>query len=255
MRSPVMQCIGIPGIPLIQPGDDLASLIAQAIQDVGETLQEGDVVVVAQKVVSKAEGRWVHLGSVVPGPDAVVLARAADKDPRLVELILREANEVLRVRPGVIVVEHRLGFVCANAGIDHSNVAGDEEQVLLLPVDPDATARRLRAMWQQWFGVHRLAVIINDSHGRAWRMGTVGVAIGVAGLRPLSDRRGTPDLFGRPLQVTVIGTADELAAAASAVMGQAAEAIPVVIVRGATYDAGEGSLADLLRPRELDLFR
>ena len=250
-----LTCTGIPGIPLIRRGDDLAHIITQAIRNAGETLQEGDIVVVAQKIVSKAEGRLVDLREVQPGKDALALAERSQKDPRLVELILRESNEILRVRPGLIIVEHRLGFVCANAGIDHSNVRGDEEHVLLLPEDPDRSARELRAAWMQEFGVHTLAVIINDSHGRAWRLGTVGVAIGVAGMHPLTDKRGDPDLMGRTLQATVIGTADEIAAAASAVMGQADEGIPVVIVRGARYRPGEGSLKDLLRPRELDLFR
>ncbi len=250
-----LTCIGIAGVPLVQQGDDLAQLIARAIQEMGERLYEGDVVVVAQKVVSKAEGRVVDLRTIVPGSDARVLAREADKDPRLVELILRESNEVLRVRPGLIIVEHRLGFVCANAGIDHSNVMGDEEHVLLLPEDPDRSARELRHRWQEMFGVANLAVIVNDSHGRAWRLGTVGVAIGVAGMHPLTDRRGDADLMGRVLQATVIGTADELAAAASAVMGQAEEGIPAVIVRGARFQPGEGSLREMLRPREMDLFR
>ncbi len=254
-QGPTLTCIGVPNLPLVQTGDDLASLIADALVGMGERLQEGDVVVVAQKIVSKAEGRWVHLADITPGPDARVLAREADKDPRLVELILRESNEILRVRPGVIIVEHRLGFVCANAGIDHSNVAGDDAWVLLLPEDPDRTAQALRRAWQRRFGVQNLAVIINDSHGRAWRLGTVGVAIGVAGMHPLTDRRGSPDLMGRPLQVTVVGTADELAAAASAVMGQGDEGIPVVVVRGARYTPGDGRLQELLRPRALDLFR
>ncbi len=248
-------CIGITGLPLIRAGDDLATLIAQAIQRMGERLHEGDVVVIAQKIVSKAEGRLVDLRTIRPGPDAKILAREAEKDPRLVELILRESNEVLRVRPGLIIVEHRLGFVCANAGIDHSNVAGDENHALLLPIDPDRSAARLRRRWQEIFSVHNLAVIINDSHGRAWRLGTVGVAIGIAGMLPLTDRRGAPDLMGRTLQVTVIGTADELAATASLVMGQADEGIPAVIVRGSRFQPGNGSLRDLLRPRELDLFR
>ncbi|NPA91222.1 MAG: coenzyme F420-0:L-glutamate ligase [Chloroflexi bacterium] len=250
-----MVCTGITGLPMIQTGDDLASLIAQRIRAMGMTLKEGDVMVVAQKIVSKAEGRWVHLSQVTPSPQAVELARLADKDPRLVELILQESREILRVRPGLIIVEHRLGFVCANAGIDHSNVKGDDEWVLLLPEDPDRSARALRAAWQEAFGVDNVAVIINDSHGRAWRLGTVGVAIGLAGLHPLTDRRGDPDLTGRTLHVTVVGTADELAAAASAVMGQADEAIPAVHIRGARFQPGDGRLQDLLRPKERDLFR
>ncbi len=250
-----LTCLGITGLPHVQEGDDLALLIGQSIEQMGERLLDGDVLVVAQKVVSKAEGRWVYLPHVTPSPEAIALARTAEKDPRLVELILRESNEVLRVRPGLIIVEHRLGFVCANAGIDHSNVKGDDDWVLLLPEDPDASARRLRKAWQHMFHVQNLAVIINDSHGRAWRLGTVGVAIGLAGMHPLSDRRGEVDLLGRTLKVTVVGTADELAAAASAVMGQGAEGIPAVLVRGARFQPGEGRIQDLLRPRELDLFR
>lgn len=255
MPKHTLCCIGISTLPLIRPGDDLATLVARAIEEEGERLVEADVLVVAQKIISKAEGRVVSLRSVTPRPEAGELAQRAGKDPRLVELILREAAEVMRVRPGLIIVEHRLGFVCANAGIDHSNVAGDEDQVLLLPEDPDRSAAVLRARLQQHFAVQNLAVIINDSHGRAWRLGTVGVAIGVAGLHPLTDRRGHPDLMGRPLRVTVVGTADELAAAASAVMGQADEGVPVVILRGARFVAEDGCLRDLLRPREQDLFR
>ena len=250
-----LTCMGLTTVPMVKPGNDLASLLIQAITRETGGLQEGDVLVVAQKVVSKAEGRRVSLDTVVPGEDARRLARQADKDPRLVHLILSESAEVLRVRPGLIVVEHRLGFVCANAGIDHSNVAGGDEMVLLLPENPDRSAAALRSALRRHFGVENLAVIINDSHGRAWRLGTVGVAIGVAGLHPLTDRRGQPDLMGRVLRVTVIGTADELAAAASAVMGQAAEGIPAVVLRGATFAPGEGHLVDLLRPRDEDLFR
>ncbi len=252
---PQLTCMGVPHIPLIETGAPLPQWIAEAIRAMGECLQEGDVVVVAQKIVSKAEGRWAYLPDVEPTPRAHALAQRAQKDPRLVELILRESRDILRVRPGLIIVEHRLGFICANAGIDHSNVRGDEEWVLLLPQDPDASAERLRRAWQEEFDVDNLAVIINDSHGRAWRLGTVGVAIGVAGMHPLTDRRGDQDLTGRPLNATVIGTADELAAAASAVMGQADEGIPVVIIRGARFRQGAGRLADMLRPREMDLFR
>ena len=252
---PQLTCMGVPHIPLIETGDPLPQWIAEAIRAMGECLQEGDVVVVAQKIVSKAEGRWAYLPDVEPTPRAHALAQRAQKDPRLVELILRESRDILRVRPGLIIVEHRLGFICANAGIDHSNVRGDEEWVLLLPQDPDASAERLRRAWQEEFDVDNLAVIINDSHGRAWRQGTVGVAIGVAGMHPLTDRRGDKDLTGRLLNATVIGTADELAAAASAVMGQADEGIPVVIIRGARFRQGAGRLADMLRPREMDLFR
>lgn len=196
----------------------------------------------------------VHLPEVQPSARALELAARTGKDPRLVELILGESTEVLRARPGLLVVEHRLGFVCANAGVDQSNVAGSDEWALLLPADPDASARRLREAIGESSGAE-VAVIVSDSHGRAWRFGTVGVAIGVAGLHPLSDLRGQPDLTGRPLQITEVGTADELAAAAGLLMGQAGEQRPAVLVRGATFKAGEGRLGEILRPKGQDLFR
>ncbi|MDW8100239.1 MAG: coenzyme F420-0:L-glutamate ligase [Anaerolineae bacterium] len=247
----------VPGIPDIRPGDDLAEIIAQALERAGYPLQDGDVVAVAQKIVSKAEGRMVALKDVAPSAEAMAWAEKTGKDPRLVELILRESREILRARRDLIIVEHRLGFVCANAGVDHSNVCvGNEADAwaLLLPEDPDTSARRLREGLCQRLGVE-VAVLIIDSHGRAWRLGTVGVAIGVAGMRPLSDLRGWPDRYGRALRVTQVGTADEIAAAASLLMGQAAEGTPVIIVRGAPYQAGSGCLSELLRPRELDMFR
>lgn len=247
------------GIPLIQPGDDLAAIILDSLKRSHITLQDGDILVVAQKVVSKAEGRLVNLAEVAPSPQALDLAARAQKDPRLVEVILRESREVLRVKPGTIIVEHRLGFVCASAGVDHSNVKGagedpSQEWVLLLPEDPDASAQALRARLEAASGV-RLGVLINDSHGRAWRLGTVGVAIGLAGLPGLLDMRGWPDLFGFRLQITQVGVADELAAAASLVMGQSAEGTPVVHVRGFPYPLREGCLGELLRPPQEDLFR
>ena len=246
------------GIPLIQTGDDLVDIILSALERAGLSLLEGDVLVLAQKIVSKAEGRWVNLMDVQPSPGAVAMALQVEKDPRLVELILRECRSVLRTRPGTIIVEHRLGFVCANAGIDHSNVAGEgdlgSEWVLLLPEDPDRSAGFLRRALEMHSGV-KLGVLIIDSHGRAWRSGTVGVAIGLSGLPALLDLRGKPDLFGYSLRITQIGVADELAAAASLVMGQAAEGIPVVHVRGFPYPLREASLPELLRPREQDLFR
>ncbi len=247
----------VPGIPDIHPGDDLGRIVVQAMEAAGYPLQEGDVVVVTQKIVSKAEGRLVSIAGITPSSEAMAWAEQTGKDPRLVELILRESSRVLRARPGLIIVEHRLGFVCANAGIDHSNVCpGNEEDAwaLLLPEDPDASARRLRDTLRALTGVE-VAVLIVDSHGRAWRMGAVGVAIGVAGLRPVTDLRGRADRCGRTLHVSQVGTADEIAAAASLLMGQAAEGTPVVVVRGASYQPGEGCLAELLRPKELDLFR
>ena len=219
----------LPGIPFVRPGDDLVSIILPSLQQAGISLADGDILVLAQKIVSKAEGRLVDLAHVAPSEAAIKLAAATEKDPRLVELILRESNEVLRSRPGSIIVEHRLGFVCASAGIDHSNVQGEGEWVLLLPENPDASAQRIRSGLEVASGKH-LGVMIIDSHGRAWRLGTVGVAIGLAGMPGLVDMRGQPDLFGYTLRITLIGAADELAAAASLVMGQAAEGTPVVHV-------------------------
>jgi coenzyme F420-0:L-glutamate ligase/coenzyme F420-1:gamma-L-glutamate ligase len=249
-----VELLAIPHIPLIQPGDDLPGLVLAAAETAGMDWRDGDVLVLAQKIVSKAEGRLVHLPDVTPSTRAQELAGVTGKDPRLVELILGEATEVLRARPGLLVVEHRLGFVCANAGVDQSNVAGSDDWALLLPVDPDASARRLRDAIRAASGAE-LAVIVSDSHGRAWRFGVVGVAIGVAGLHPLSDLRGQPDLTGRPLQITEVGTADELAAAAGLLMGQADAGTPAVLVRGAAFVAGEGRLRELLRPKQQDLFR
>ena len=269
----------IPGLPEVRTGDDLTGLLCLALEQAGIALQSGDVLVLAQKIVSKAEGRLVRLSSVLPSARALELAAEADKDPRLVELILQESNEVLRCRRGVIVVEHRLGFVMANAGIDQSNVpqvvmaddgletagtaqgadiqAGsdaDDGVVLLLPVDPDASCRRLREGLLAATGVE-VGVVISDSHGRAWRNGTVGVAIGVAGMSALIDMRGRPDREGRLLRVTEIGHADEVAAAASLLMGQANEGQPAVLVRGLTSVGREGRARDLVRDRSLDLFR
>lgn len=248
----------LPGIPLIRTGDDLVGLIRFALTRAGLELLPGDILVLAQKIVSKAEGRWVNLLEIQPSPHAAQLAFEIQKDPRLVELILRESNLVLRTSPGTIIVEHRLGFVCANAGIDHSNVAGEADEqgewVLLLPEDPDGSAAALRSSLEQLTGT-QLGVLIIDSHGRAWRQGTQGVAIGLSGLPGLLDLRGYPDLFGYQLRVTQVGVADELAAAASLVMGQAAEGTPVVHVRGFPYPLREASLQELLRPRDRDLFR
>ncbi|NPA93487.1 MAG: coenzyme F420-0:L-glutamate ligase [Chloroflexi bacterium] len=244
----------LPGIPFIRRGDDLAEIILHAISRARLNLEDGDIFVVAQKVVSRAEGRLVDLRTVTPSAEAEALAAKVEKDPRLVELILRESAEVLRAAPGVLIVEHKLGFVCANAGIDHSNVCGDDECVLLLPEDPDASADQLRRRLEEATG-KRLGVLINDSHGRAWRLGTVGVAIGVSGVPALVDVRGRHDLVGRELRITQIGAADELAAAASLVMGQAAEGIPVVHARGFPYPLRESRLQELIRPKEKDLFR
>ncbi|MCY4427256.1 MAG: coenzyme F420-0:L-glutamate ligase [Halieaceae bacterium] len=254
--SRALQLLGLADFPLVEPGQNLAELLLQSLRHNRVALEPGDIVVVAQKIVSKSENRYVRLADVKPGAEALELARRAGKDPRQVELILRESRQVLRVHPGVIIVEHRLGYVHANAGIDKSNIPSSEEDplVLLLPVDPDASARLLQRALMDEFKAP-LAVIVNDSAGRAWRNGTIGMAIGCAGILPLSDQIGDLDLFGRELQVTQVAVADELAAAASLVMGQANEACPVVLVRGADWQPADCGQGPLLRPVAEDLFR
>jgi len=251
-----LELLAVPGLPMVRAGDDLVALVLQHAAAAGIALHDHDVVVLAQKIVSKSEGRTVQLADVSPSPRAVALALEVQKDARLVELVLRESRRLVRTAPQVLIVEHRLGFVMANAGIDQSNVnaAGTPEQALLLPEDPDASAARLRAGFRARAGVD-VGVIVNDSFGRPWRLGTVGVAIGAAGVAAVRDLRGQPDLLGRKLQVTVVGHADELAAAASLVMGQSDEAQPVVIVRGLRPPATALPAAALLRPPGEDLFR
>jgi coenzyme F420-0:L-glutamate ligase / coenzyme F420-1:gamma-L-glutamate ligase len=248
----------LPDIPLIQPGDDLCNIIVSGLARADLQLQTGDILVLAQKIVSKAEGRLVKISDVIPSPRALELAPQLQKDPRHVEVILWESKEIVRMRPGVIVVEHRLGYVCANAGVDRSNVAPhaspEEDFLLMLPADPDKSCATLREQLRSLSGAE-VGVIINDSHGRAWRNGTVGVAIGAAGVPALLDLRGTPDLFDYPLQVTQVGIADELAASASLLMGQAAEGRPVVHVRGLPYVLREGNGQELIRPKDMDMFR
>ena len=245
--------VALSGVPMIAPGDDLAAVAAEAAAASGVSLADGDVVVVAQKIVSKAEGRLVSLADVTAGARAAALAAEADKDPRLVELVLSESRSVLRCVPGVLIVVHRSGAILANAGIDASNVAGDD-RVLLWPEDADASAARLRAGLRRRLGVDA-GVVVNDSVGRPWRLGTVGLAIGVAGLPGLVDLRARPDLHGRALRVSATALADEIAAAASLVMGEADEGRPVVVARGVPYARRDGSAAELLRPAEDDLFR
>ena len=240
--------------PLIRQDDNLADILVKSLQETQIELHDNDILVLAQKIVSKSEGRMVNLATVTPSQYAIELAQKADKDPRVMELMLQESNEVLRIRVGTIIVEHKLGFVCANAGIDHSNVIEGEEYVLLLPEDPDQSARNIREKMKQTTGKN-IGVMIIDSHGRAWRNGTVGICIGLSGLPAIIDERGWKDLFGYTLKITIVGVADELAAAASLVMGQAAEGTPAVHVRGFPYPLGEGALKDLLRPKEQDMFR
>jgi coenzyme F420-0:L-glutamate ligase / coenzyme F420-1:gamma-L-glutamate ligase len=251
-----LEVIALTGLPLIKAGDDLVELIASSLKQNGVKPRAHDVLVVAQKILSKAEGRMVDLATIKPSARAIALATEVDKDPRLVEVILSESVRVVRARRNVLIVEHRLGFIMANAGVDQSNVgpADGAQSALLLPEHPDRSAETLRRGLAAATGIN-LAVVINDSFGRAWRQGTAGVAIGAAGLPALIDLRGRPDLFGRKLEVSVIGFADEIAAAASLVMGQADEAAPVVLIRGLRWSAPESTAASLIRPSNEDLFR
>jgi len=252
-----LELIGLDGLPEVLPGTDLCALIVGAAGQSAGGLLDGDIVAVAQKVISKAEDRYVVLDDVVPSPRAIRIAAQCDKDPRQVEVVLSEASEVVRHRPGVLIVRHRLGHVLANAGIDASNVPRDargRDRVLLLPRDPDGSAAALRAELMLATGVD-LAVVINDSPGRAWRVGSAGIAIGVAGLPAVQDLRGQPDRDGRELQASELGIADEVSAAASIVMGQGAEGMPVVLVRGMRFDGPHGTAHALVRQPDMDLFR
>ena len=242
------------GLPLVQEGDDLYDIILGALEREAISPLDGDVFVLAQKIVSKAEGRAVSLNRVQVSDRAVKLAAEVGKDPRLVELILSESLAIIRRKPGVLIVEHRLGLVMANAGIDRSNVAPEEDIVLLLPLDPDGSAARLREQLQAHFGV-QLAVVIADSVGRAWRLGTVGIALGSAGLPALQDLRGRRDLFNRALGISEHGVSDAVAAAAELLMGEANEATPVVLISGLPSYSEESSAKALQRPEDEDLFR
>ncbi len=244
--------------PLIKPGDNLIEIIAAQVIAQGISPQKGDIFILAQKIISKSEGRLVNLNDIQPSEEALKIAGVTEKDPRFVEAVLSESKKVLRLRYNTLIVEHKLGFICANAGIDHSNVHGEwgeeADWILLLPENPDQSAELLRQGLQKKFGCP-LGVLIIDSHGRAWRNGTVGVTIGLAGMPALVDLRGNEDLFGFKLKITQVGAADELAAGASLLMGQAKEGTPVVIARGFPYALREGNLQELIRPEELDLFR
>jgi coenzyme F420-0:L-glutamate ligase/coenzyme F420-1:gamma-L-glutamate ligase len=246
----------IPDVPMIRPGDDLAGALIAACEMSALAPADADVFVLAQKIVSKAEGRYVDLAAIRPSTRAQALGQEVDKDPRLVEVILSESTRVVRQRRGVLIVEHRLGFVMANAGVDRSNVdpAAGTEPVLLLPRDPDASAARLLDRLAARFH-KRLGVIISDSFGRAWRRGTAGVALGAAGIPALMDMRGRPDLFGHALRVTQTGFADEIASAASLLMGQANEGLPAVLVHGLVWSGPSAPAAALIRAPEEDLFR
>jgi len=257
MKTPERLTLSVvPGIPLLQPGDHLGAIIIAAIVQAGLELRDGDIVVVAQKAVSKAQGRTVDLATITPSWHARELAVEVNKDPRLVEVILSESVRIVRKAPNVLIVEHHSGCIMANAGVDQSNVTptAGEEPVLLLPTDADAAAEGLRADLAKHFG-KRLGVVVSDSFGRPWRRGTVGVALGAAGIPALVDLRGKPDLHGRPLQFTETGFADEIAAAASLLMGQADEGHPVVLVSGFALTDAPIAARALLRPAAEDLFR
>ncbi len=256
MPAPALTLTAIPDLPLVEPGDDLAAILIDGLARAGIAPAARDVLVVAQKVVSKAENRYRDLGAVTPSDRARDLARAVDKDPRLVEVILSESEAVVAHKAGVLVVAHRLGLVLANAGIDRSNVGSEPgaERVLLLPEDPDASAAALKARFDAHFQTE-LAVIVADSLGRAWRNGVTGIALGAAGLPALRDMIGRKDLFGRTLDVTQTGFADEIAAAASLVMGQADEGLPAVLLRGLAWCEPASDARALLRPKDEDLFR
>ena len=247
----------LPDIPEIKPGDDLAGILCRAARAGGMEFQPGDILVVAQKIVSKAEGRVCTLSEVAPTPRARDIAASTDRDPRLVEVILGESNEVVLASRTALVTEHRTGVVCANAGVDRSNVFSGpegEDVVVLLPEDADASARKLRDGIREKTGTE-VAVIVSDTHGRPFRRGVVGVAIGAAGIEPIIDRRGDADLFGRTLQITVVAQADEAAAAASLLMGQAGEGRPAVLIRGVEFEKSDAGARALFRPKDEDFFR
>ncbi len=245
-----MQVIALEGFPLVKRGADVSGLIVRAAKKQGIELEDGDVIVVTQSIISKAEGNVVELRRVKPSKLAQRIAKQLDKDPREVEVVLREAKEIVRLRHVLVARTHH-GFVCASAGVDHSNV--ERGKVTLLPRDPDASAQRIRKKIKKVSGAD-VAVIISDTHGRAFRMGAVGVAIGIAGIKPLARLRGRHDLYGKRLKSKVVAIADALAAAGVAVIGEAGEGTPVAVIKGATYEKGEGSARELIMPREKDLF-
>jgi coenzyme F420-0:L-glutamate ligase/coenzyme F420-1:gamma-L-glutamate ligase len=251
MNASTIQVIGVPGLPEVVAGDDVAALIVRAASEAELNIVERDVFVVAQKIVSKAEGRSVSLQSIEPSSRAREWAAAYDKDARVVEVVLRESRRIVRMERGVLISETEHGFICANAGVDTSNVA--DGTVTLLPKDSDASAQKIRQTLEQAFGVS-VAAIVSDTFGRPWREGLVNVALGVSGIAPLIDYRGQEDSHGRAMKVTVMAVADEIASAAELVMKKSA-GIPVAIVRGFDYDTADGSGAELIRAAEFDLFR
>jgi len=252
---PTLSVTPIAGLPMVRPGDDLPALILTALAGQKLALEPGDILVVAQKIVSKSEGRQVSLATITPSQDAIQLAKETEKDPRLVELILRESTTVLRKKPGVLIVRQKLGLVGAQAGIDQSNIEhGADENALLLPEDPDRSARRIRDAIAARTGV-RPGVIVSDSMNRPWRLGTIGGAIGCAGIQVLDDRRGKHDIYGREMKVTMINRADSIATAATLVMGETTERTPVALVRGFPQEDNVQTARDIIRPLEEDMFR
>ncbi len=254
MERTTVTLVGIPGVPMVRPGDDLAAIVVEAVGRSGLTPQPDDVVVVTSKIVSKAEGRVVDLRTIEPSPRARELAEVTEKDPELVELILRESTDVVRAVPGVLLVRHRLGFMSANAAIDRSNADGSEHTALLMPEDPDASAARVKAALDDTYGPG-MGVLVTDTHGRPFRRGNIGVAVGVAGFEAVVDMIGDHDLFGRELKATVVPLADEIAAAAALVSGETDEGLPIVFVRGLTLRPSETGATELLFPAARDLFR
>ncbi|MEM0084578.1 MAG: coenzyme F420-0:L-glutamate ligase [Candidatus Methanomethylicia archaeon] len=249
----VITIVGLKGFPDIKAGDDIAKMICEKAEEQIGGLRDNDIIVVASKIVAKAEGRIVKLSDIQPSPFAKRVAELTGKTPELVELILRESNKIVRMRGGHLIVETKHGFVCANAGIDKSNVAGGEDIVSLLPEDPDRSARGIRDRIRELKGVD-VAVIISDTFGRAWRRGHVNFAIGIAGINVIKDYRGTQDMYGYTLRVTQMAIVDELAAAAELAMGKS-KGIPVVVIRGYDYPKGEDSIKNIIYPEEKDLFR
>jgi coenzyme F420-0:L-glutamate ligase / coenzyme F420-1:gamma-L-glutamate ligase len=248
----------VENIPMIKEGNDLCEIIIKAMNDQKLIMQEGDILVIAQKVISKAEGRQINFSRIIPSAKALELAEITQKDARFIELVLSESKNVVRAKFNTLIVEHKNGFICANAGIDHSNVVevgeDSENWVLLLPENSDESANKIRVKLEKFYKL-RIGILIIDSHGRAWRNGTVGMTIGLSGLPALIDLRGNEDLFGFHLKSTTLGAADELAAGASLLMGQAAEGTPVIHVRGFPYKLRDAKLDELIRPISDDLFR
>lgn len=252
-----LRLIALTDFPIVKPGDKLPELITMASHRQYLNILDSDILIITSKIVSKSENRLRDLRKITPSPEAVDLAGISGKNPQLVQLILDESEEVLRIRKGLIIVRHRLGFVCANAGIDHSNTVEDDidnNYVLLLPEDPDASATGIRKQIEQETG-KRIGVMIIDSHGRAWRNGTIGTTVGLSGVPGVVDLRGNKDLFGYALRATQVAAADELAGAASLLMGQADEGIPCVLARGFPYPLRESNTKELIRKKENDLFK